>query len=755
MSREPRRQKVVVFAGTLGLRVLLPAFREEPWETVGVVPPANAGAAFAQLHSEIGATADEVLIPTLDRVDVCAEMSDGSQLVGEAAITEGVPNASIERVFLISEVVGRPRADFRPTPEVLRAVREADAIVIGPGSLYTNLIPTLLIEEINREIRRSKARKIFVCNLMTQPHQTEGYSIADHVRAIHRHCGFRLDYVLAHRDGAITPEVLERYRSTSAELVTPQLVTDDASQVAIFADTPQEMVLLEGAILFQRNLVREALEPDPATGEERLVVRHDPQRFSQAMRELLHDLALQAQLSVSRAIFREYDIRGVVGSELTATAVESMGRAFGTYIQMHTGRRQVVLGRDARPSSEAFAEAVTRGLMASGCEVLDIGMVPTPLASFAVNHFWVDGVVQVTASHSPADFNGLKLQVGMEALAGEELQKVERLIASGSFVHGEGHRLARDIVYPYLNCILHKVQIRTPFKVAVDGGNGVSGPLATRLLRELGCEVVPLYCEPDGTFPNHPPDPVEAENLADLCRAVREEGCQVGVAFDGDGDRIGIVDERGEVVPVDTCLLLYAREALRRGPGKAVFEVRCSEGLFDGVRKYGGIPVMSRCGNSSILPRMHSERAVIGGELSGHIFFNDPPFEFDDALYAAALLLQYMDRDGRSLSEMLADLRAGLPAYVSSPELRVDCPDYLKADVVQAVRQAFFPQHRVIDIDGARIYFGERAWALVRASNTSPKLSLRFEATDQDELARIKRVMWEELAQHLPGLAPF
>ena len=255
MNVDSSRQKVVVFAGTLGLRVMLPAFRQEPWETVGVVPPANAGASFAQLHSQIGASAEEVLIPTLDRVDVCAEMSDGSQLVGEAAISEGGADAVISHVFLISEVVGRPRADFRPTPEVLRAVREADAIVIGPGSLYTNLIPALLIEEINREIRRSKARKIFVCNLMTQPHQTEGYSIADHVRAIHRHCGIRLDYVLAHRDGSITPEVLERYRSTSAEPVKPQLVTDDASQVAIFADTPQELLLLEGAILFQRNLV--------------------------------------------------------------------------------------------------------------------------------------------------------------------------------------------------------------------------------------------------------------------------------------------------------------------------------------------------------------------------------------------------------------------------------------------------------------------------------------------------------------------
>jgi phosphomannomutase/phosphoglucomutase len=381
--------------------------------------------------------------------------------------------------------------------------------------------------------------------------------------------------------------------------------------------------------------------------------------------------------------------------------------------------------------------------------VIDIGQVPTPLTSFAVNHFWVDGAVQVTASHNPAEFNGLKLQAGMEALAGDELQKVERLIASGAFASGEGSRLARDVVYPYLNCILHKVQLSRPLKVAVDAGNGTSGPLAARLFRELGCEVFPLYCEPDGTFPNHAPDPSEAENLAELAETVVREGCHVGIAFDGDGDRIGVIDERGRVVPFDTCLLLYTREALRAGPGKAVFEVRCSEALFDGVRKYGGIPVMARCGNTSILPRMHQERAVIGGELSGHIFFNDPPFEFDDALYAAALLLSYLDRAGRPLSEMLADLVEGLPAYVSSPEIRLDCPDYLKWDVVDAVREAFAGRYRIIDIDGARIYFDGSDWALIRASNTSPKLSLRFEGRTPESVDRMKNEMRAELLKHL------
>jgi len=757
---DDKRATVVAFAGTLGLSMLLAACRDEPWRMIGVVPPANAGAAFAQLHSSMGTSADEVLIPTLDRVEVCAELTDGTYLIGEAEITQGRPDSAIHRVFLIAgPTLPRPeqpvgRADFRPTPEVLEAVSLADAIIIGPGSIYTNLIPALLIRELNDAIRQSSARKIFVCNLMTQPNQTEGYTVADHVRVIQKHCGFRLDYVLTHRDGTFSQEVLERYRSSSAQVVRPQMVADDESHVVLFPDTPQELTLVEGAILIQRDLASEVLERDAVTGEERLVIRHDPTRLGAALRGLLHDLALQEQLSVSRAIFREYDIRGMVGSELTTTVLESMGRAFGTYMQRRTGRRQIVVGRDVRPSSAPFGEAAIQGLVASGCQVIDIGQVPTPLTSFAVNHFWVDGAAQVTASHNPAEFNGLKLQVGMEALSGDELQKVERLIASGSFATGEGERLARDVIYPYLNCVAHKVQIGRSLRVAIDAGNGSAGPVAVRLMRELGCDVVPLYCEPDGTFPNHPPDPSEPENLRELSRLVVAEGCDVGVAYDGDGDRLAIVDESGEVVPPDVMLLLYAREALRDGPGKAVFEVRCSEMLFDGVRKYGGIPVMARCGNTSILPRMHQERAVIGGELSGHVFFNDPPIEYDDALYASALLLSYMDRDGRPLSEMLAELLAGLPTYVSSPELRVDCPDHLKWDVVEAVRDSLARDYRVIDIDGARVYFDRSDWALIRASNTSAKLSLRFEGLDASRVATMKERLHAELLKHLPDLEP-
>ncbi len=745
-----RRPKIVIFAGTSGLAMLLRKRREVPWDIVGVVSPANAGAAFARLHSELGITAEEVLIPTLDTVQVSAELEDGTVLRGEAEIARGKAGVRIRRVFLLSEPLDKPATDFRPTPEVIRALEDADAIVVGPGSLFTNLIPALLINEINETIRKSAARKILVCNLMTQPNQTQGYSVADHVRAIQAHCGFRLDYVLANQGNGISEAVLERYRSEAAHPVEPEWVVTDDSQVVLFASTPQQVTMIEGAILVEHNLANERLEEDERSGERKIMVRHDPARLSEAILTLLQDYALQRKLSVSRAIFREYDVRGVVGVELTAEAMKTMGQAFGTYVQRRTGRRRVAIGYDARVTSLSFHDATIKGLLVSGCDVIDLGQVPTPLVSFAVNHLFVDGAVQVTASHNPAEFNGLKLQVGTDPLAGEELQHVERLIAHQAFTTGRGQVSQADVVTPYRHCIQQKVRLARPLKVVVDAGNGVNGPLAVQVLQELGCDVVPLYCEPDGAFPNHPSDPAEPANLRDLVQQVRDSRAAVGIAFDGDGDRIGIVDERGEIVLPDRFLLLFAREALRDGPAKVVFEVRCSEALFDGVAKYDGVPVMSRCGNTAILPRMHQERAVLGGELSGHVFFNDPPIDFDDALFAACRLLQYMAASDQPLSAMLDQVWSGLPTYISSPEIRIPCPDFRKAEIVDKIRQAFIDRYRVIDIDGARIYFDSSAWALIRSSNTQPRLSLRFEARTEKQLLVMKGELKRELTKYLP-----
>jgi phosphomannomutase/phosphoglucomutase len=410
----------------------------------------------------------------------------------------------------------------------------------------------------------------------------------------------------------------------------------------------------------------------------------------------------------------------------------------------------VAIGHDARSTSGPLHAAALKGLVASGCDVIDLGQVPSPLVSFAVNHLFVDGAVQVTASHNPAEFNGLKLQVGADPLAGEGLQHVERLIAHRAFTSGKGRVTTADVITPYRHCIQQKVRLAHPLKVVIDAGNGVNGPLAVGVMRDLGCDVIPLYCEPDGSFPNHPSDPADEDNLRDLVGVVRESGADVGFAFDGDGDRIGIVDERGQIIPTDRSLLLYAREALREGPAKVVFEVRCSEALFDGVAKYGGIPVMSKCGNTAILPLMRQERAVLGGELSGHVFFNDPPIDFDDALFAACRMAEYIAASGQPLSELIEDTWAGLPTYVSSPELRIPCPDFRKAEIVEKIRQAFIDKHRVIDLDGARIYFDDRSWALVRASNTQPCLSLRFEAESERQLSAIKGELRRELVKYLP-----
>jgi phosphomannomutase/phosphoglucomutase len=745
-----KRPKVVILAGTSGLAMLLRIRRQVPWSVIGVVPPANAGASFARLHSELGITADEVLIPTLDTVQVCAELVDGTILKGEHEIAVGCAGLSIRRVFLVAESSEQPSIDFRPTQEVIKALEEADAIVIGPGSLFTNLIPALMIKEINETIRKSSARKIFVCNLMTQPNQTRGYSVADHVRAIQTHCGFRLDYVLANKGNGISEAVLERYRSEAAQPVEPEWVATDESQVVLFASTPQQVNMIEGAILAEDNLADERLEIDERTGERKIMVRHSPARLSASIMTLLQDYALQRKLSVSRAIFREYDVRGVVGLELTASAMETMGQAFGTYVQRRTGRRRIAIGYDARVTSESFQEATIKGLLDSGCEVIDLGQVPTPLVSFSVNHLFVDGAVQVTASHNPAEFNGLKLQVGSDPLAGEDLQHVERLIARQAFTSGKGQLTSADVIMPYRHCVQQKIRLARPLKVVIDAGNGVNGPLAVQVMQDLGCEVIPLYCEPDGTFPNHPSDPAEEENLRDLVAKVRETEANFGIAFDGDGDRIGVVDERGEIVPPDRYLLLFVREALRDGPAKVVFEVRCSEALFDGVAKYNGIPVMSACGNTAILPRMRQERAVLGGELSGHVFFNDPPIDFDDALFAACRLSEYVAATDQPLSQILDDVWSGLPEYVSSPELRILCPDFRKVEIVDKIRQAFIDRYRVIDIDGARIYFDDSAWALIRASNTQPRLSLRFEARTEKQLNAIKSELRRELKKYLP-----
>jgi phosphomannomutase/phosphoglucomutase len=521
-------------------------------------------------------------------------------------------------------------------------------------------------------------------------------------------------------------------------------VMKDDTQIILFEDTPEELVLVEGALLIERDLVQEVVEQG-ANGVQKTVLRHDPLKLSAAVSGILRDYAFQAKLSASRAVFREYDIRGVADADLTTGAIETIGKAFGTYIQRATGRDKVVVGRDVRLSSDRFFSAVTDGLLSTGCHVVDIGVVPTPALSFALEDVLADGGVMVTASHNPAEFNGLKLQVGPYPLAGEALQHVERLIAKNQYETGKGSLEKMDVLPRYLDCIRERVHPRRRLRVVVDGGNGTAGVAGSQLIEDLGCEVIRLYCEADGSFPNHEPDPLVEENINELKATVVRESADIGIGFDGDGDRLGVVDEQGAMVLPDKYVALLAREFLANGPGKVVLDVRCSQSLIDDVTAHGGIPLVTRCGNAYILQKMRQENAVLGVELSGHVFFNDPPLNFDDALLAAGKLIEYLSLTQQPFSELVR----GLPQYFSSPEMRIPCPETEKFSIVESIKESFIETHEVIDIDGARIKF-DGGWALVRASNTQPVLSVRIEGRTETDLAAIQETVTARIAQFVP-----
>jgi phosphomannomutase/phosphoglucomutase len=442
------------------------------------------------------------------------------------------------------------------------------------------------------------------------------------------------------------------------------------------------------------------------------------------------------------AIFREYDIRGVVGAELTPEVARQVARAYAATLS--AAGAQAVVGRDNREHSPALAAAAARGLAESGLDVIDIGTVIAPAFYFARVHWSVDAGMMVTASHNPPEFNGFKLAGGFGTLHGEQIQAVRRRAETGPFLSGQGRVTARDITATYVGMLGEKIRLGPRrLRVAVDCGNGTASLVAPRVLRGWGVDVVPLYCESDPRFPHHHPDPVDPRNLADLIDVVRRERCDLGIGFDGDGDRIGVVDDRGEIVWGDLLMILYWREILPRHPGAAVIvEVKCSQALVEAVRKMGGRPFFYRTGHSLIKAKMREIGAVFTGEMSGHMFFADEYYRYDDAVYAAGRLLRILSQTDTPLSELLADV----PRYPVTPEVRVPCPDDRKFAVVGELVEQFKRDHEVIDIDGARVLFDD-GWGLVRASNTQPALVLRAEATTPGGLARIKRALERALAQ--------
>ncbi len=441
-------------------------------------------------------------------------------------------------------------------------------------------------------------------------------------------------------------------------------------------------------------------------------------------------------------IFREYDIRGIADVDLQDADVELLGRGIGTYL-VRRGARRISLGTDVRLSSDRLRRALSRGLAATGLEVIELGTVPTPLLYYSVFHLKTDGGVMITGSHNPPEYNGFKIMSGTSTIYGAEIQRIRELIEGRDFEAGEGSTRSFDIVTPYVEEVAGQFRWPRRIKVALDAGNGTAGPVLHRIIEKLNVEAIELFFEPDGRFPNHHPDPTVVENLEALKSAVRSAGADLGVAFDGDADRLGAIDERGEVLWGDQLLLIFAREILQRKPGATfIGEVKCSQVMYDEIRRLGGNAIMWRTGHSLIKAKMKETGAALAGEMSGHMFFADRYYGYDDAIYAALRLMEIVAHSGRPLSAQLE----GLPRMVSTPEIRVDCPDEIKFQVIARVAEQFRGRYQVIDIDGVRVLF-PNGWGLARASNTQPVLVLRFEATDEDNLERYRQEIEQAVAE--------
>ena len=442
-------------------------------------------------------------------------------------------------------------------------------------------------------------------------------------------------------------------------------------------------------------------------------------------------------MNVPKNIFRQYDIRGLVDRELTPALARAIGRACATRAWDRIGRPPVLaVGRDNRPSGVALAEAVRRGIAEAGATAVDVGELPTPALYFALHHLHIDGGIQVTGSHNPPEFNGFKMVIAGESIHGDEILELYEMIVKEEWRSGTGRQSAdASVLSAYREAIVARHVLARPVRVVADCGNGVASLIAISTLEALGAVVTPLFAESDGTFPNHHPDPTVAENLVDLQRTVRSTGAELGIAFDGDGDRIGAVDENGTIIWGDQLLIVFGRDAVRRfGPGvPLIFDVKCSELLPQALLAAGARPEMWKTGHSLIEARMKETGAPLAGEMSGHIFFGGDWFGFDDALFAAARLLEIVSAGPPGLSRLLADL----PRTFATPEIRVECPDDEKFGVVQRAADYFSARYKVNTIDGVRMAFPD-GWGLLRASNTQPVLVLRFEATSAEALERYR-----------------
>ncbi|HOS05568.1 MAG TPA: phosphomannomutase/phosphoglucomutase [Syntrophorhabdaceae bacterium] len=444
---------------------------------------------------------------------------------------------------------------------------------------------------------------------------------------------------------------------------------------------------------------------------------------------------------MNNAIFREYDIRGNVERDLTDDVVKDIARAFGTYM-VERGKKNASISRDCRLSSDHLRDVVIEGMVESGLDVIDIGVKPTPLFYYSLFNLDVDGGIMITGSHNPGDQNGFKVAFGKATLFGEEIQYIRKVIEEKRFVSGKGSvKEYTTIVADYYNFLRNNIKLNKKLKVVLDAGNGTGGVVALPIMKEMGQDVTGLYCDMDGRFPNHHPDPTVEKNIAVLKQTVLETQADIGVGYDGDADRIGVIDNEGNIIWGDYLMVIFARDILKTHKGATIVsEVKCSKNLYEEIEKNGGKPIMWKAGHSLIKQKMKETGALLGGEMSGHIFFADKFFGYDDAIYASLRLLEIMGNNNKPLSEYLKDL----PKLYSTPEIRIDCPDNVKFQVVKRLTEYYKSKYKVIDIDGVRAVFND-GWGLVRPSNTGPILVLRFEAESEDALERIQKMVTKDL----------
>jgi phosphomannomutase/phosphoglucomutase len=462
-------------------------------------------------------------------------------------------------------------------------------------------------------------------------------------------------------------------------------------------------------------------------------------------------------------VFREYDIRGVVGKDLDTNFAFYLGKSFGTLLKREKpDAKKVSVGRDARVSSKNLATYIIKGIISMGINVYDIGLCPTPLQYFSIHHLDLDGGIMVTGSHNPPEYNGFKLSIGKETIFGEEIQKIRGILRNRSWKESPvlGHIENYNIIPAYHDLMVERFsylsgQEYRKTKVVVDAGNGTAGIVAPAVLEAMGCEVIPLYCEPDGSFPNHHPDPTVVENIKDLVRITKEQEADIGVGYDGDADRIGVIDRSGNIIWGDQLMIILSRDILKRVPGAVIIgDVKCSQLVFDDIERHGGRAIMWKTGHSLVKDKMREEGAVLAGEFSGHIFIADGYYGYDDALYTTFRLIEIMKKTGLGLHELLADI----PNMYYTPEIRVDCPDEEKKVRVESLVKRCkdyslsgsgpLPIKKIYDIDGARVVF-EKGWGLVRSSNTQPVIVMRFEEEDEQSLNTYKSFLQNELQKSL------